>query len=133
MSDKLITAVYEYLSDSTTTPSQIGLVAVGANRVPGDSDVKKAVEALVSSGDVLKIKGADIQWNFSGKSPNTWYYIGAERYAAHIKAVADGTEARKRQQREERASDDADLALRGLHPADYRRLYDEALKKLEGK
>jgi hypothetical protein len=77
--------------------------------------IKKALEPLLESGAVVAARGSDVPWRFHGKLATSTYYMTAEFQAAKLKEVADAAEAR----RWEKAADEADLAMRQLHPAEW--------------
>lgn len=89
--------------------------------------IDKALKALVEEGKVVTFKGHEIPWNFLDKRPTSTYYMTPEYREAQLKEVA----GRAKKRLEELAADAADLAMRAKYPADYRKLFEAALKKLE--
>lgn len=131
MSEEIIEAVRKLLTGEKATPlTKRGIIwrltPEGGKSAP--TAIGKALEALVASGEIIAVQGKDIPWNFYDKRAGT-YYLGATVWERELKVIADAEAADKRRWAEEFATDEADIAMRELHPVEWRKLFDTALKR----
>ena len=135
MNDEITAAIWELLTGEKARPLTKPGVIRGVWDITGantPTQVGNALGELVASGELVAVQGSDIPWAIPNKRAGT-YYLGVAVWQRELKEIADAKAAKLRQRLEERAADEADLAMRSLHPVEWRRLFEQKLRELAGK